>query len=318
MAVYKDIRDISFEKNVVTVGSFDGVHSGHRLLLQRVVDLATQNKLRSVVLTFWPHPRYVLSPKNETPLLLNTLDEKITLLKQSGVDDVLVFPFDETLSKMSASDFIKDIIIGKLNARHLVVGQDHHFGNGRGGNVHQLPEFVSKNDLYVDVVDLKKLDRKISSSEIRNFLLCGNLILANEMLGYEYMITGKVIDGRRIGRTIGFPTANIETPEYKLLPKEGVYSVKVKSLNKLGMLYIGKRPVFKQENPYPTLPTGTGVTSESLHVEVNIFDFDQQIYGQVITIVLTHYIRDNTTFENVEQLATQLNRDKQNIIRISS
>jgi len=317
LAIYRDIRDINFEKTVVTVGSFDGVHSGHKLLLQRVVDLAKQNHLRSVVLTFWPHPRYVLGaaafqmPPNElncncvaVPMLLNTLDEKITLLNQSGIDDVIVFPFDKYLSQMSASEFINEIIIEKLNARYLVVGQDHHFGNKRSGNVNHLQDFTSKSDLQIDVVDLKNMktfDWKISSSEIRKVLLNGDMNIANEMLGYEYMISGKVIDGRHIGRSIGFPTANIETFKYKLLPKEGVYRVKVNNFDKLGMLYIGKRPLFKQED-------------ETVHVEVNIFDFDKHIYGQEVTLSLTHYIRGNTKFENVEQLVEQLQRDKQIIL----
>jgi len=301
LAIYRDIKDINFEKRVVTVGTFDGVHSGHRLLLKRVVNLATQNRLKSVALTFWPHPHYVLSEKTEKPKMLNTLDEKTSLLIQNGVDEVIVIPFDEKFSRMSASDFIKKIIKEKLNSSYLVVGEDHHFGNSRTGNVQHLSEFAAKNDLLVDVVDLKKMDGKISSSEIRKALQSGNLKLANEMLGYEYMISGTVKDGRRIGRTIGFPTANIETPDYKLLPKEGVYRVKVSTFDKIGMLYIGKRPVLKQEN-------------ETVHVEVHIFDFEQEIYGEEITLLLTHYIRDNTQFENVEQLAEQLKKDKKYIV----
>ena len=295
---------------MVTVGSFDGVHSGHRMLLRRVVDIATQHRLRSVVLTFWPHPRQVVEPEGEVRLLLDTLDEKITLLKQTGVDDVIVYPFDKTLSQMSASGFIRDIIIGKLDARYMVVGQDHHFGKGRNGNVQHLPKFTAKSDVQVEVVDLKIHNRKISSSAIRKALLCGDLALANEMLGYEYMISGKVITGNRLGRTIGFPTANIETPAYKLLPKEGVYRVKVQIQNSefdgfdhTGMMYIGKRPVLKQEDA-------------KVHVEVHIFGFDRQIYGQEIVVALTHRIRDDIRFENLEQLTEQLYRDKQNIIAI--
>ena len=294
MATYRDIRDIDFERTVVTVGNFDGIHSGHRLLLQRVVDLAAQNRYRSVILTFWPHPRHVLKPENEVPMLLNTLDEKLEMLNECGVDDVVVFPFDMALSQMPASGFVREIIIGKLKARFLVMGQDHHFGNDRSGDVQHLPEFAAQSDLQVEVVDLKMLNRKISSSVIRNALLCGDLELANAMLGYEYMISGKVIEGQRIGRTIGFPTANIETPEYKLLPKEGVYRVKVKTFDKTGMMYIGVKPGEKKAL-----------------AEVNIFDFDRQIYGQEMTVALTHYIRENRQFENVEQLAEQLERDRQ-------
>jgi len=297
-----------FEKTVVTVGSFDGVHCGHRILLRRVADVAAAHHLRSVALTFWPHPQQTLDPAGEPPLLLHTLDERISLLKQADVDDIVVFPFDKALSQMPASDFIRKIIIGKLNAQYLVVGQDHHFGKGGCGNVQHLLDFVTHSDIQVEVVDLKILDQKISSSSIRKALLCGNLALANEMLGYEYKISGKVIAGNRLGRTIGFPTANIEIPVCKLLPKEGVYRVRVKTVNeefnRLGMMYIGKRPVLKQDDT-------------AVHVEVNIFDFDRQIYGQEIALALTHRIRDDIRFENVEQLSEQLHRDKQNIIQIS-
>ena len=314
LAVYRDIRDLHFERTVVTVGSFDGVHCGHRMLLRRVADLAIQHHLRSVILTFWPHPKQILELKGEPRLLLDTPDEKITLLEQTGVDDIVIYPFDKALSQMPASDFIRDMIIGKLNARYIVVGQDHHFGKGRNGNVQHLPEYTAHSDVQVEVVDLKTLNHKISSSAIRNALLCGDLNLANEMLGYEYIISGKVITGNRLGRTIGFPTANIETPAYKLLPKEGVYRVKVKTgienqkskiggFDHLGMLYIGKRPVLKQENA-------------TVNVEVHIFDFDRQIYDQEIGLALTHRIRDDVKFENIEQLTEQLHRDKQNIMSL--
>ena len=297
---------MNFEKTVVTIGNFDGVHCGHQMLLRRVVDLAAQCHLRSVVLTFWPHPKLVLDTDCAVPLLLNTLDEKINLLKRTGVDDVVVCPFDKTLSQMLASEFVREIIIRKLDARNLVVGQDHHFGKDRSGSVRYLPELITNNDLQVEVVDLKILDRKISSSDIRKALLRGDLSLANKMLGYEYIISGQVVAGNQLGRTIDFPTANVETPGYKLLPKDGVYRVKVKTeagTNHLGMLYIGKRSILKQEDAVA-------------HVEVNIFDFDQQIYEQKIELALTHRIRDDIRFGDVEQLAAQLHCDKQNILNI--
>ena len=316
MAVYRDIRDINFERTAVTVGSFDGVHCGHQVLLRRVADLACQRHLRSVALTFCPHPRQALHPDGEAPLLLNTLHEKIVLLEQTGIDDIVIFPFDKALAQISASDFIRDIVIGKLDARCLVMGQDHHFGKDRSGDVPHLPELIAHHDLQVEIVDLKTLDRKVSSSAIREALLCGDLLLANKMLGYEYLISGKVIAGNRLGRTIGFPTANIETPDYKILPKEGVYRVKVRIENDpnptgavlnevqhLGMMYIGKRPVLKQAD-------------DTVHVEIHIFDFDSRIYGQNVTVALTHRIRDDVKFENMEQLTKQLHRDKQDIVAI--
>ncbi len=312
LAVYRDIEKLKFEESIVTIGSFDGVHCGHNVLLRRVVDLAKQHSGRSVVVTFWPHPRHVLDKKGDAPLLLNTLDEKIALLEQTGVDDIVVFPFDGALSQMSASDFVSDVIIGKLNARYLVAGKDHHFGKGRSGNVYHLPEFIVHSDLQIDIVDLKMFDQKISSSAIRKALLEGDLQLANDMLGYEYIISGKVISGNHLGHTIGFPTANIDVPDYKLLPKEGVYRVKVcisgvcpGAYTYIGMAYIGKRPVLKEQDA-------------TLHVEVNIFDFDQQIYGQEVTLALTHRIRNDINFENIQQLAGQLEQDKQNILKILS
>jgi riboflavin kinase/FMN adenylyltransferase len=282
------------------------------MLLRRVVDLAREHNCRSVAVTFWPHPRQVLDKDGNAPLLLNTRDEKIALLEQTGVDDVVVFPFDRTLSQMSASDFIRTVMIEKLNARYLVVGRDHRFGKDRDGNVYRLPTFVSGSDLRTEVVDLKMLDRKISSSAIREALLQGDLQKANEMSGYEYLISGKVVAGNRLGRTIGFPTANIETPDYKLLPEDGVYRVKVNVDNnrldtfaRLGMMYIGTRPVLKQRNA-------------SRRVEVNIFDFDEQIYGREIALALTHRVRDDINFENPEQLAARLKQDKENILKIKS
>jgi adenosylhomocysteinase len=309
LAVYRNIGDLNFERTVVAVGSFDGVHCGHQMLLRHVGDLAARHHLRSVALTFWPHPRQVLDSGGDAPLLLNTLNEKIALLEQTGIDDVAVYPFDETLAQVQAPDFIRDIVAGKLNARYLVVGRDHHFGKDRGGNIQRLPEFVACSDLQVEVVDLKMLDRKISSSAIRKALSCGDLPLANEMLGYEYLISGKVVAGNHLGHTIGYPTANIETPGYKLLPNDGVYRVKVKTgthvFDRLGMMYIGKRPVLKQKDA-------------AIHVEVNIFDFAQEIYGQEITLAVTHHIRDDMKFGDMGQLSEQLYRDKQNILNISS
>ncbi len=314
MTVYQSIEGLKFEGSVVTIGSFDGVHCGHKVLIGRVIELARQYGSRSVVVTFWPHPRQVLDKEGNVPLLLNTLDEKVSLLKQTGIDDVVVFPFDKELSQMLASDFIRDIVVGKLGARCLIVGQDHHFGKNRSGNAQHLPAFAAQSAMQVEVVDLKTLDRKISSSAIREALAEGNLQLANDMLGYDYMISGQVIAGNHLGRTIGFPTANIQTPSCKLLPEEGVYRVKVylgdirscsvgPSYSHLGMMYIGKRPVLKQQDT-------------KQHIEVNIFDFDQQIYGLDVTLALTHRIRNDIKFENLEQLAGQLNHDKQNILNI--
>jgi len=296
---------LDFETTVVAVGNFDGVHCGHRLLIKRVAGLAQKHSIRPVILTMWPHPRQVINQHENRFQLLNTLDERINLLKQTGIDDVIVIPFDNDLAQMSPSDFVNKIIIGKLKARYLVAGQDHHFGKKRAGNMQHLSEIATQNNLKIEVVDLKKFDHKISSTAIREALLNGDLSYANQMLGYEYIISGKVISGNQLGRSIGFPTANIKTHDYKLLPKNGVYRVKINTgnneFNRLGMAYIGKRNVLNQKDA-------------TIHIEVNIFDFDQQIYDQDIAIALTHRIRDDMKFENIEQLAEQLRRDRQKVL----
>jgi len=298
---------MNFQKTIVAVGSFDGVHCGHGLLLHRMNELAKKNKLMSVVLTFWPHPRRILDMEGNAPLLLNTLEERITLIKQYGVENVEVLHFDTSLAKVSAVDFINEIVIKKLNAQRLIFGQDHHFGRERSGDAQNLPALAGKNNLQVDVVSLKMLDKKISSSAIRKSLLSGDLDFANEMLGYSYNISGKIITGNRLGRTIGFPTANVATPSYKLIPKEGVYRVKVKIGNSnfehTGMMYVGKRTVLKQED-------------SDVQVEVNIFDFDKQIYGQEITLALTHRIRDKMKFDDINLLSQQLQRDKEKVMNV--
>ena len=310
MKVYHGIENLNIERSVVTVGSFDGVHCGHRELLQRLNDLSRQYNAQSIVVTFWPHPRQVLNINGNTPLLLNTIDEKLSLLEKAGIDGVVLFPFDHRLSQMQANDFIREMIIGKLNAHCLVAGQDHHFGKNRSGNATGLSDIVAGTNIRVEVVDLKMSDQKISSSVIRKALLSGDLQYANTLLGYEYMISGKIIRGNQLGRTIGFPTANISPPDYKLIPNEGVYRVKVcinescsGSNSYLGMMCIGKRLIAKQPD-------------ETKHIEVNIFDFDGKIYDRTVTLSLTHRIRNNIHFDNMTQLEKQLHRDKQIIVQM--
>jgi riboflavin kinase/FMN adenylyltransferase len=317
LAVYYDINQLDVKKAVITIGSFDGVHCGHRRLIRRTVELSRRLACRSAVVTFWPHPRQVIGKGSDSPPILNTLEEKIRLLAQAGTDDIIVFPFDNELSQTSALDFIQEVVVKKLNTCCLVVGKDHHFGKERSGNADNLASFVSNSGMRIEVVDLEMMEGKISSSAIRKALLAGDLQLANKMLGYEYLISGEVVHGNKLGRKIGFPTTNIEVPAYKLLPEEGVYRVKM-SLDKpdadllkapdypyLGMMYIGKRTILKQKD-------------KTCHVEANIFDFDSRIYGKRITFALTHRIRGSIKFDSPGQLVEQLVRDKNNIIKIQS
>ncbi len=267
--------------------------------------MARQQKMRSVVLTFWPHPRQVLDGES-APLLLNTLEEKLTLISQAGIDDIIVHPFDQTLAQMSADEFVSEILAKQLKASHCVLGEDHHFGNNRDGNSHH-PSIFTNNHIQVEIINLKKINQKISSSSIRKLVAEGDIEQANRLLCYEYIISGKVVDGNRLGRTIGFPTANIEIPAYKLLPKDGAYRVKLKIRNQsyLGMLYIGNRPVLKEQE-------------KVRRAEVHIFDFEDEIYGEELKVALTHRLRDDVPFDNIGQLKEQLYKDKQAALSIKS
>jgi riboflavin kinase/FMN adenylyltransferase len=292
---------------VVTVGSFDGVHCGHRMLLQRVMARANENHCRSLVVTFRQHPRMTLATATSAPWLLNTTDEKINLLTQAGIDDVLLLRFDRELAQMTAASFIGRIISEKLKARCWVMGKDHSFGKDRSGNAGNLASLAAALSLQTEVVELKRMEHKISSSFIRKSLWEGNLETANRMLGYHYMISGEVVKGNRLGHTIGFPTANIVPDPDKLLPGNGVYRVNVLTGDTAaqGMLYIGRRTMLNEDDA-------------QRHVEVHIFDFDRNIYGQRLQVSLTHRIRGDLRFENIGQLQQQLHRDKQAILQITS
>ncbi|GHT25226.1 riboflavin biosynthesis protein [Bacteroidia bacterium] len=318
LAVFYNIDDLHVDAPVVTIGSFDGVHCGHRALLQQVVDLACQNACRSVALTFATHPRMLLDASTPARWLLNTPDEKIALLSQYGIDDILMLPFDRTMAQLSASDFVRNVMVGKLKTKYWVAGDDHSFGKDKGGNAENISLLAQSYNIEIVKVNLKKYEGicvedkqflfagKISSSSIRQALLDGDLETANRMLGYDYPISGKVVTGKQLGRTIGFPTANIEPLSCKLLPKEGVYSANIRLDGETlkGMLYIGKQPVMKTHN-------------EQSYIEVHIFDFDRNIYGKELQVSLTHRIRDSIAFNNMEQLKAQLKKDGETSKRVN-
>jgi riboflavin kinase/FMN adenylyltransferase len=319
LAVFYNIDDLHVDAPVVTIGSFDGVHGGHRALLQQVVDLAYQNACRSVVLTFTTHPRMLLDASTPARWLLNTPEEKVALLSQYGIDDILILPFDHTMAQMSAPDFIRNIMVGKLKTKYWVIGEDHSFGKDKSGNAENISFLAKSFQIKVIKVNLKECEGvytengqpsfagKISSSAIRQLLLDGNLETANRMLGYDYPISGTVVAGNQLGRTIDFPTANIEPASSKLLPKEGVYSANIRLDGETfkGMLYIGKQPVMKAHN-------------EQSYIEVNIFDFDRNIYGRELQVSLSRRIRGNIAFDNMEQLKAQLQQDKKTVKQLSA
>ena len=284
---------------VATIGTFDGVHAGHQTIISRLCELAEKEEGESVVLTFFPHPRMVLQPDDNNLKLLTTMAERIELLKKFGVDHLIIQPFDKTFSRQSAIEFVRDILVNKIGTKTLVIGYDHHFGRNREGSFKDLEELAPIYGFRLEEIPKQVINElAVSSTKIRNSLLTGDVKTANELLGHDFTLSGKVVDGDKIGRTLGFPTANISIAEaYKLIPATGIYAVLVKSNEKIykGMLYIGYRPV---------------VQGRRLSIEVNIFDFNENIYNHNITIYLKARVRDDIHLSSLEALKKKMTEDK--------
>jgi len=283
---------------VVTMGTFDGVHTGHQSILSKLKQIAKDNEGETVVVTFEPHPRIVLQLDHLELRFLSLLEEKQKLFERSGIDHLILLTFTRDFSNMSADEFIKSILIDKIHTKNLVIGHDHHFGKDRQGDFGHLSKLGNELGFSVEQVEAKSInDVPVSSTKIRNALTSGDIRMANEYLGYHYSISGKVIGGSRIGKTLGFPTANISIDDqHKLIPANGVYAVYVEHNNKnlKGMLSIGSKPTFNEYDEY---------------IEVHIFDFDEDIYGQQITIGFSKRLRDIEKFENAGALKEQLHLD---------
>ena len=285
---------------IVTIGTFDGVHIGHQKIIKRLVDIAHKKHLNSVVLTFFPHPRMVLQNNNDIRLL-NTIEERETILSDLGLDYLVVKTFTKEFANLSAEEFVKNILVDKLNAKHIIIGYDHRFGKGRSANIDDLKSFGKQYDFEVEEISVQDIeDVSVSSTKIRNALNDGDILTANTYLGYNFYITGKVVKGKGLGRKIGFPTANLEIAEdYKLIPKNGVYVIKTSIENKLvyGMMNIGMNPTVN----------GTKKT-----IEAHFFNFNNDIYNQTLKIEFVARLRDEQKFESVELLKKQLKLDEKN------
>lgn len=301
MKIYNSVNDFAPVKNaVVTIGTFDGVHLGHRKLIKKVCEIADSIGGETIVLTFFPHPRMVLYPDEHGLELLNTIDEKKQLLEEVGVDHLIIHPFDRNFSELSSVDFVKEILVDKIRTKKLVIGYDHHFGKKREGNFDDLVRMAPIFDFEVEKIEEEDVnDIAVSSTQVRNSLKSGDIKTAISYLGRPYTLTGKVVHGKQIGRTIGFPTANLHIPEnYKLIPAEGVYVVKVEVSNEFyyGMLSIGRRPTLEQNG--------------RLSVEVYIMDFNRDIYDEEITLHLLEWIRGDIKFDGIEALKQQIEKDR--------
>ena len=303
MKIFHSINDfVSSKKTILTLGTFDGVHIGHRKILEKL----TQNtdpdtsggKYESLVLTFFPHPRMVLEGQSEVKLL-NTIKEKITLLEKTGIENLIIHPFDEIFSRLTASEFVKTVLVDQLHIKKIIIGHDHKFGRNRTANIDDLIAFGKEYDFEVEQISAQEIEAvSVSSTKIRKELKAGNVALANEYLGYNYFMTGTIIKGNQLGRTIGFPTANIRIPEeYKLIPKNGVYVVKsiINQKTVFGMMNIGFNPT---------------VSGENLSLEIHYFDFDFDLYDTEVAVSLLKYIRPEQKFESLDLLKAQLAKDK--------
>lgn len=285
-------------KTVVTLGTFDGVHIGHKKIIEKLIQNASQCDCESLVLTFFPHPRMVLQESSEIKLL-NTIEERSELLKDSGLDNLVIHPFDQAFSRLSAEEFVSDILVNQFNVRKIIIGYDHRFGRNRTANIDDLISFGEKYDFDVEQISAQEIDAvSISSTKIRNALMDGNVKLANDYLGYKYQLTGTVIKGKGLGRTLNFPTANLQIKEnYKLIPKNGVYIIQSLIDDKMifGMMNIGFNPT---------------VNGENQSIEIHFFDFDSDLYDKKIQIQLLNRIRDEIKFDTIEHLQEQLQKDK--------
>jgi len=301
LKIYQNIKDFlraSFA--VVTVGTFDGLHLGHQKIIRRMIELAKENNGETILVTFDPHPRLVVNSNSKEIKFINTQKRKFELLDKLGIDHLIIIPFTKEFAKTSSENFIKDYLIEHIGVKKLIVGYDHHFGRNREGNYQKLHQLGKKYGFDVEEISAQYIneDIAVSSTKIRNALMDGDAQLANKMLGYEYSITGIVVEGNKIGRTIGFPTANIEIEDkYKLIAAGGVYACKVLIDGEIfmGMGNIGTRPT---------------VGINGLVTEVHIFDFDKDIYDEEITIYFLDRIRDEQKFNNLEELKSQLEHDR--------
>jgi len=307
--IHYNLEDFNAVNPVVTIGTFDGVHLGHREVISELKRISSLSGGDSVVFTFDPHPRIVVSPQEDSLRLLSTIEEKISLMEEIGIDHLVIYPFTSEFSKLSYNEFVATILVGKMKISSLVVGYDHRFGQGRKGDFNSLELLSNSLNFKVEQLSQLLVDNKVvSSSKIRSALEAGDIMKANHFLGYCYTLSGKVIEGMRLGRKIGFPTANIVASDrHKLVPADGVYAVFVETGGKVyqGMLNIGIRPT-------------VNYNADHKSIEVHIFDFDRDIYNSEITLFFIEKIRDEQKFSGIDELRLQLIKDRLVSINILS
>ena len=305
MKVFSSISEFNYtKKTIVTIGTFDGVHIGHQKIIEKLIQETKNSNCESLILTFFPHPRMILHKKSPIKLL-NTISEKSTLLEKMGLENLIIHPFDKEFSNLSAEDFVKTILVDSLNIKKIIIGYDHRFGKNRDANIEDLIAFGRKYSFEVEQISAQEIDSvSVSSTKIRDAIANGTMAVANEYLGYDYLLSGKIIKGKQLGSTIGFPTANIKIEEnYKLIPKNGVYVVKSHLQGKtvFGIMNIGLNPT---------------VNGEYLSIEVHFLDFNADLYNTQISVSVIARIRDEEKFTSLDLLKTQIQKDKNYAISI--
>ena len=305
MKIFNNIQSYSSEKeSILTIGTFDGVHIGHNKILTKLVEESKKNNLSSLIMTFFPHPRMVLQKSQEIKMI-DTIDEKIHLFEKTGVDNLIIQPFDENFSKIRAKEFVEEILVKKLKIKHIIIGYNHRFGKDREASVDDLKKFGLNYMFTVEEIAAQEIHSiAISSTKIRNAILKGEIKKCNEYLGRNFMLTGEVVYGDGLGKKINFPTANIEIPEtYKIIPKNGVYLVKaiINSEIYFGMMNIGVRPTIGGKNK---------------SLEIHFFNFKDNIYNKTISVEIICKIRDEEEFSSIDELKIQLKKDEQFCLKL--
>jgi riboflavin kinase/FMN adenylyltransferase len=317
MKVHHDINSLPFFKNAaVTIGTFDGVHSGHKQIINQLKKEAQETNGETVIITFDPHPRMIINAGKEKPQikLLNTLAEKIALLRKEKIDHLVVIPFTKEFSEQSAQEYIADFLVANFHPKTIIIGYDHHFGKNRKGDYKLLEEYQQKFNYTVKEIPEQVLHHvTISSTKIRQALFEGDIATANECLGYDYFFEGRVVDGNKLGRTLGYPTANIHiTDKNKLVPANGIYAVTVQISDQNDEADFASSPMLKGMMSIGIRPT---IGGEDVVIEVNIFDFENDIYGRNLRVYLKKYLRPEVKFDNLEELKDQIGKDKINSLK---
>ncbi|MFT6149803.1 MAG: riboflavin kinase/FMN adenylyltransferase [Saprospiraceae bacterium] len=300
MRVFQNLATLpKFKNAVITIGSYDGVHAGHQQIIKRLNDLAKEGNGESVLITFHPHPRLVLFPNDTSLKLVTSVNEKIEVLKRYGIDNVVVVPFTKAFSEQTPLEYIQDFLVKYFQPKRIVIGYDHRFGNKRAGGIELLKELAFSFDYEVEEIRKHEVDDiAVSSTKIRNALLEGKIEKANSFLNYPFMMAGHVVHGKKIGTEIGYPTANLEVErQNKIIPKQGIYAVYVLFNDKRykAMLYIGNRPT---------------LNGQDQSIEVNLFDFNADLYGKTLYIEFVAHIREDAKFDSLEALKVQISKDK--------